>query len=105
MARAVYKDTDIYLLDDPLSAVDVNVGKHIFDNCIRGFLANKVCILVTHQLQYLKDTPNIIIMNMGKIEAIGSYDELKSSELNSLFWLNVEEEKRAAGELKENVGL
>ena len=42
LARAVYSDADIYLLDDPLSAVDAKVGKHIFDNCISGVLGNKV---------------------------------------------------------------
>lgn len=38
LARAVYRQADIYLLDDPLSAVDTHVGKHIFEKCVRGFL-------------------------------------------------------------------
>ena len=48
LARAVYQDKDMYLLDDPLSAVDSHVGKHIFDNVIgpNGVLKNKVCIIV-----------------------------------------------------------
>ena len=48
MARAVYSDADIYLLDDPLSAVDPEVAKLIFDLCINGYLKDKVRILVTH---------------------------------------------------------
>jgi len=51
----VYKQADIYLLDDPLSAVDTHVGKALFEQCITGFLRNKTVVLVTHQLQYLKD--------------------------------------------------
>ena len=52
LARACYADADIVLLDDPLSAVDAHVSKHLFNHCIRGFLRGKTCVLVTHQLQY-----------------------------------------------------
>lgn len=48
LGRAVYSDRDIYLLDDPLSAVDSKVAKHIFNQCILGALSNKTVILVTH---------------------------------------------------------
>lgn len=61
--RAVYKDADIYLLDDPLSAVDPHVGKHLFDDCITGFLKDKTVVLVTHQLQYLKNVDQLILLN------------------------------------------
>jgi len=61
--RAIYRDADIYLLDDPLSAVDTHVGRHLFDKCINGYLKNKTCILVTHQLQYLKECNYVIILN------------------------------------------
>jgi ATP-binding cassette, subfamily C (CFTR/MRP), member 4 len=80
LARAIYRRADIYLLDDPLSAVDANVGKHIFDKCIKEFLADKVCILVTHQLQYLKHVPHIVLMQAGHIEAQGTYKELISTK-------------------------
>jgi ABC-type transport system involved in cytochrome bd biosynthesis fused ATPase/permease subunit len=65
LARAVYSDHDIYLLDDPLSAVDSHVGKHIFKECITGSLAKKTRILVTHQLQYLPFMDQIIVMDKG----------------------------------------
>lgn len=53
MARAVYSNRDIFLLDDPLSAVDAHVGKHIFEECIKKELKGKSVILVTHQLQVI----------------------------------------------------
>lgn len=63
LARAVYKDADIYLMDDPLSAVDTHVGKHLFEECIVKHLDGKTRILVTHQLQYLKKADHIIVLN------------------------------------------
>ncbi|KAF6027750.1 hypothetical protein EB796_013939 [Bugula neritina] len=51
MARAVYSDSDIILLDDPLSAVDAMVGQHIFQHCLKGLLVNKTVLFVSHQLQ------------------------------------------------------
>lgn len=77
LARAIYKQSDIYLLDDPLSAVDSHVGKHIFEKCINDFLSDKICLLVTHQLQYLNDVNHVIVMNQGRIEAQGPFKTLE----------------------------
>ena len=74
LARAVYKQADIYLLDDPLSAVDTHVGKQLFDDCIVGYLKEKTCILVTHQLQYLKEVDHIVVLENGAIKAEGMHD-------------------------------
>ncbi|XP_039296147.1 probable multidrug resistance-associated protein lethal(2)03659 [Nilaparvata lugens] len=79
LARAVYRDADIYLFDDPLSAVDTHVGKHLFDDCIKGFLKKKTVILVTHQLQYLSGVDHVVLLNNGCIENQGSYGNLKNS--------------------------
>lgn len=75
LARAVYNDADIYLLDDPLSAVDSDVGKHIFENIIssKGMLAGKTVILVTHGISYLPQVDEIFMMNEGSIAALGNY--------------------------------
>ncbi|KAJ1077361.1 hypothetical protein K5549_014428 [Capra hircus] len=62
LARAVYQDADIYLLDDPLSAVDAGVSRHLFEQCVRQALKEKITILVTHQLQYLKDASQILML-------------------------------------------
>lgn len=82
LARAVYKEADIYLLDDPLSAVDANVGKQLFDGCITGYLKNKIVVLVTHQLQFLADVNKVVLMHDGKIEAEGSYQFLQNTGLD-----------------------
>lgn len=76
MARAVYANQDIYLLDDPLSAVDAHVGKAMFDNCICECLHGKSRILVTHQLQHLSKVDRIVVMKDGRITEMGSYKEL-----------------------------
>ncbi|XP_077843254.1 multidrug resistance-associated protein 1 isoform X3 [Macaca mulatta] len=78
LARAVYCNADIYLFDDPLSAVDAHVGKHIFENVIgpKGMLKNKTRILVTHSMSYLPQVDVIIVMSGGKISEMGSYQEL-----------------------------
>ncbi|CAH1180472.1 unnamed protein product [Phaedon cochleariae] len=80
LARAVYRDMDIYLLDDPLSAVDIHVSKTLYEECINGFLAGKTRILVTHQVHYLKNADNIIILNNGRIEKEGSFNDLSNSD-------------------------
>ncbi|XP_033334914.2 ATP-binding cassette sub-family C member 4 isoform X1 [Megalopta genalis] len=76
LARAVYAEADLYLLDDPLSAVDAHVGKHMFEECIDRFLRESTRILVTHQLQYLTNVDRIIVLKDGQIHAEGSYEEL-----------------------------
>ncbi|XP_037884220.1 multidrug resistance-associated protein 1 isoform X13 [Glossina fuscipes] len=78
LARAVYNNADIYLLDDPLSAVDSHVGKHIFEEVIGpgGILANKTRILVTHGITFLPQTDNIYVMKLGEISENGTYQDL-----------------------------
>ena len=76
LARAVYSDADIYLLDDPLSAVDTKVGKQLFESCILGHLSGHIRLLVTHQLQYLKDVDRVLVMENGSIIHQGKYAEI-----------------------------
>lgn len=81
LARALYFDADVYLLDDPLSAVDASVAKHIFDQCIKDFLRTKTVILVTHQLQFARGASKILVVDQGHQIALGSYREL-SNQVN-----------------------
>uniref|UniRef100_UPI003AAC6783 ATP-binding cassette sub-family C member 4-like n=1 Tax=Centroberyx gerrardi TaxID=166262 RepID=UPI003AAC6783 len=95
LARAVYQDADIYLLDDPLSAVDAEVGRHLFEQCICGLLKNKPRILVTHQLQYLKAADQILVLKEGHMVARGTYTELQRSGVDFTSLLQEEEEQQA----------
>nr|XP_046485751.1 ATP-binding cassette sub-family C member 4-like isoform X2 [Neodiprion pinetum] len=79
LARAVYRDADLYLLDDPLSAVDARVGRHLFEECIQGYLKGKTRILVTHQLQFLRQADSVIVLNRGTVMHQGTYEELAES--------------------------
>ncbi|XP_023310959.1 multidrug resistance-associated protein 4 [Anoplophora glabripennis] len=92
LARAVYRQADIYIMDDPLSAVDTHVGRHLFNECIVNYLKDKTRILVTHQLQYLKKADLIIVINEGKIEAQGTFDELSNSKMDFTKLLAVADE-------------
>ncbi|KAK3796141.1 hypothetical protein RRG08_018142 [Elysia crispata] len=78
LARAVYDQADIYLLDDPLSAVDAHVGKHIFNHVIghQGMLAGKTRVLVTHGIHWLPLVDNVVVLRDGKVSEQGTYKEL-----------------------------
>lgn len=80
LARSLYFDADLVLLDDPLSAVDAHVGKYIFDNCIMKAFKDKTRILVTHHLHYTLQADWIICMNDGKIAEQGSVKNLLSEK-------------------------
>ncbi|XP_077131258.1 multidrug resistance-associated protein 1-like [Ranitomeya variabilis] len=78
IARAVYRNCDVYLLDDPLSAVDAHVGQHLFEHVIgpSGLLKGKTRVLVTHGVSFLPQVDNIIVMADGRISDVGTYSEL-----------------------------
>ena len=88
LARAVYHNADIYLLDDPLSAVDAHVGKHIFDHVIGkdGLLREKTRVWVTNNLSFLSQVDHILVLNSGEIFQHGKFQELmfKHSYLSEL---------------------
>jgi len=81
IARAVYSNRDIYLMDDPLSAVDVHVGQHIFDEVIRGHLKDKTVLFATNQVQFLPYVDSIVLLANGGIAEAGTYDELMADGL------------------------
>lgn len=79
LARALYQDADVYILDDPLSAVDVHVGKHIFEKFINGAIKDKARLLVTNQLQYLPYADKIIMLDAGRVVVQGTYEECQEN--------------------------
>uniref|UniRef100_A0A673LUX6 Canalicular multispecific organic anion transporter 1-like n=1 Tax=Sinocyclocheilus rhinocerous TaxID=307959 RepID=A0A673LUX6_9TELE len=82
LARAVYSSADVYLLDDPLSAVDSHVGKHLFERVIgpKGLLKDKTRILVTHGISFLPYVDEIVVLVNGVVSEVGSYDGLRASK-------------------------
>ena len=83
IARALYYDADVICLDDPLSAVDAHVGKALFNNAILPMKEKgKTILLVTHAIQYLPDCDKIISMDDGRIEEMGTYQELMQARGN-----------------------
>nr|CAC28731.2 related to ATP-binding cassette transporter protein YOR1 [Neurospora crassa] len=100
IARAIYFDADIVLMDDPLSAVDAHVGRHIFDNAILGLLKDKARILATHQLWVLNRCDRIIWMDGGRIQAVDTFDNLMrdSEEFRQLLESTAQEEKKDEAE-------
>ena len=76
LARALYTNADIYLLDDPLSAVDPKVGRYIFEKCILGALGDKTRLMVTHTLQLLEGADRVVLMKEGSVITEGSYENL-----------------------------
>ncbi|KAK5307030.1 ATP-binding cassette transporter yor1 [Exophiala xenobiotica] len=82
IARAIYFDADIVLMDDPLSAVDAHVGRHIMDEAICGLMKGKCRILATHQLHVLSRCDRIIWMEEGHIQAIDTFDNLMAHSVD-----------------------
>ena len=82
LARAIYQDADIFLLDDPLSAVDPAVANSIFMAGIMGYLKDKCVILVTHQLQFLRQASRILVLKDGSQAMLGTFDEITEQGFN-----------------------
>ncbi|KAK5646546.1 hypothetical protein RI129_005010 [Pyrocoelia pectoralis] len=77
LARAIYRQADVYLLDDCLSSVDGRVGKHIFDECIKRFLKDFVCILVINNSLPLEGSDKVLVLSKGKIAFHDTFNNFK----------------------------
>ncbi|CAG0895339.1 unnamed protein product [Cyprideis torosa] len=100
LARALYQEADLYLLDDPLSAVDAHVGRHLFDFCIMKYLKDKPRLLVTHQLQFLSKADKIIVLHDGRVRASGSMQDLKKAGIDVNKYI-AQEDSTASPEQKQ----
>ncbi|GMH44339.1 hypothetical protein BSKO_12273 [Bryopsis sp. KO-2023] len=78
IARAVYSGADVFILDDPLSALDAKVGRRVFNRCLEGAIADKTRIFVTNQLQFVSSADIVVFLTDGKVTEMGSYEELMS---------------------------
>ncbi|KAL3282149.1 hypothetical protein HHI36_005344 [Cryptolaemus montrouzieri] len=105
LARALYRESDIYLLDDSLASLDIHIKNHVFNNAIKSNLRNKLCLLVTHSTQYINQADNIIIMEAGRIKYTGKPTDIppelltqtkynKNTILNEFSELNNEDENK-----------
>ncbi|KAM5152000.1 multidrug resistance-associated protein 1-like [Mantella aurantiaca] len=106
IARAVYRDCDVYLLDDPLSAVDAHVGQHLFEQVIgpNGLLQGKTRVLVTHGISFLPQVDMIVVLSHGRISEVGTYNELLQkdgafSEFLQTYSLTAEENDKSPEKL------
>ncbi|KAK3126422.1 hypothetical protein QOZ80_7AG0556360 [Eleusine coracana subsp. coracana] len=79
IARALYQDADIFLFDDPFSALDARTGLHLFKECLLGFLASKTVLYVTHHVEFLPSADLILVLRDGKITQLGNYQEILRS--------------------------
>uniref|UniRef100_A0A0E0G4Z8 Uncharacterized protein n=1 Tax=Oryza nivara TaxID=4536 RepID=A0A0E0G4Z8_ORYNI len=79
IARALYQDADIFLFDDPFSAVDAHTGLHLFKECLLGLLASKTVVYVTHHVEFLPSADAIMVMKDGQIIQVGNYAEILNS--------------------------
>lgn len=79
IARAVYSDADVFLLDDPLSALDAHVARQVFEKCIVEHLREKTVVLVTNQVQFVSQADRIVLVDHGRITATGTYSQLMNT--------------------------
>ena len=101
IARALYAEKDIYIFDDPISALDANVGMKVMKNCIIKHLSNKTRILVTHALQYVPFANRIIYMNKGEIKWMGTYQEIKEQDFFKSFYEKMNRQNSSEGPMLE----
>ncbi|KAM7524856.1 hypothetical protein LguiA_014758 [Lonicera macranthoides] len=79
MARAVYSNSDVYIFDDPLSALDAHVARQVFEKCIKEELRGKTRVLVTNQLHFLSQVDKIILVHEGMVKEEGTFEELSNN--------------------------
>ena len=84
LARCLYSDTDIMIMDDPIAAVDAHVGKYIFNKCILKGMEGKTRILVTNAVQYLPKCDYVIVIDDKTILCQGTYQEIKDKNIDVL---------------------
>ncbi|XP_015763601.1 PREDICTED: multidrug resistance-associated protein 7-like [Acropora digitifera] len=100
LARAVYQDKEVYLLDDPLAAVDAHVAAHLFHHCIMGLLQNKTRILCTHHTHFLSAADLVVVMDGGSVTHCGPPEEILQAEQIMSSIVELPDEREAGGDNK-----
>jgi ABC-type transport system involved in cytochrome bd biosynthesis fused ATPase/permease subunit len=98
IARAINSNSDIYMFDDPISALDAHVGKKIMKNVIVDHLKNKTRILVTHAIQYLSFCDRIIVMKGGEIFWEGEYSSIINEDFFKEFSIKIKKDRTSSSE-------
>ena len=101
IARALYAEKDIYIFDDPISALDANVGMKVMKNCIIKHLSDKTRILVTHALQYVPFANRIFYLNKGELKWVGTYQEIKEQDFFKSFYEKMSRQNSSEGPMLE----
>ena len=102
IARAVYNDSDIYVFDDPLSALDAYVGMNLFNEVFNDYLKDKTIIISTHALQYVSYFDRIFYINQGQIKFIGEPKDIENQQFYQEFKTAQENKKNEEKEKKKN---
>lgn len=103
LARAVYKESEIYLLDDSLSALDAHVQDYIFNECIKSFLKDKIVILVSQTASHIKEADMVVIMEKGRIKESGEPNKDIFNEVEKLIVEDDDLEKEVIEDFKEKL--
>ncbi|KAL7106988.1 hypothetical protein ACP275_06G025800 [Erythranthe tilingii] len=101
LARALYKDADIYLLDDPFSAVDAHTATSLFNEYVNGALSDKTVLLVTHQVDFLPAFDSVLLMSDGEILHAAPYSELLGCSKEFQDLINAHKETAGSERLPE----
>jgi ABC-type multidrug transport system ATPase subunit len=99
LCRAVYSDSDVYILDDVLSAVDAHVGHHIMHECIVGALKDKTRVLVLHQMQWIHHADYVAVIEDGTVAHFGKYTELKERGVDFEKFVTKKKDEEASDEI------
>lgn len=107
LARAIYRDANIYLLDDPLTALDPSVGNYIFNECVLKFLRDKTVLMVTQNFDHIDKSNKAIVLDEGKIVSERKTNEFeniltKNNSQNRYDGVNFGAEECGSGKLYEN---